>query len=56
LKKYDGGVDWINLAQNRDNCWALVNIVMKIWVPYNIENFLTSPERVSPTKITDPKS
>lgn len=33
LKNYDGGVDWINLAQNRDNCWSLVNMVMKIWVP-----------------------
>jgi hypothetical protein len=28
-----GGVDWINLAQNRDQCRALVNMVMNVWVP-----------------------
>jgi len=26
-------VDWINLAQNRDKWWALVNTVMKLRVP-----------------------
>jgi hypothetical protein len=26
-------VDWIDLAQDRDRWWALVNTVMKIQVP-----------------------
>jgi hypothetical protein len=28
-----GGMDWIYLAQNRDQWRALVNTVMKLWVP-----------------------
>jgi len=28
-----GGMDWINLAQDRDKCLALVNAVMKLRVP-----------------------
>jgi len=28
-----GGVDWIELAQDRDRWWALVNVVMNLWVP-----------------------
>ena len=28
-----GGIDWIDLAQDRDMLWALVNAVMKMWVP-----------------------
>jgi hypothetical protein len=27
------GVDWIHLAQNRDQWWAVVNIVMGLRVP-----------------------
>jgi hypothetical protein len=27
------GVDWIDLAQNRDQLRALVNMVMILWVP-----------------------
>jgi hypothetical protein len=27
------GVDWISLPQDRDNWRALVNAVMKLWVP-----------------------
>ena len=26
------GVDWIELAQDRDRWWALVNVVMTLWV------------------------
>jgi hypothetical protein len=27
------GMGWIRLAQDRDRWWALVNEVMKLWVP-----------------------
>ena len=29
------GVDWIELAQERDGCWALVNAGMNLRVPKN---------------------
>jgi len=28
-----GGLDWIDLAQDRDRCWALVNAKMNRHVP-----------------------
>jgi hypothetical protein len=28
-----GGTDWIDLAQERDRLWALVNMVMNLQVP-----------------------
>jgi hypothetical protein len=34
--------DWIYLAQDRDNWKALVNMIMNLWVPYNVGNFMTS--------------
>jgi hypothetical protein len=27
------GVDWMHLAQDRDQWWALVNMLMNLWVP-----------------------
>jgi hypothetical protein len=27
------GLDWVELAQDRDRCWALVNGVMNLLVP-----------------------
>jgi hypothetical protein len=33
FKKWDGGMDWIGVAQGRDRWRALVNAVMKVRVP-----------------------
>jgi len=37
-----GDMDWIDPAQDRDRWRALVNAVIKLWVPSNTGNFLTS--------------
>jgi len=37
-----GGMDWIDLAQETNRWRTLLNAVMKLWVPKNAGNFLTS--------------
>ena len=35
-----GGMDWINLAQDRERWRARVNVVMNLPAPFNARNFL----------------
>jgi hypothetical protein len=41
------GLDWIDLAQDRDRWWALVNAVINLQVLYNAGNFLSRLGAVS---------
>jgi hypothetical protein len=34
---------WIDLAQDRDKWMVLVNLVMKLWVPYTVGNNGSAP-------------
>ena len=36
------GVDWIELAQDKDSWWARLSEVINLQVQYNVGNFLTS--------------
>jgi hypothetical protein len=36
------GVDWIHLAENRDQWRAIVNMVMNLRDAYKMGNFMTS--------------
>ena len=47
-----GGMNWIDLSQDRDRWQALVIVVMKLWVLKNAGNFLTSSGPVSFSKRT----
>jgi hypothetical protein len=37
-----GGMDWINMAQDRDKWRALMNTVMNLRVPSDVGKFLSS--------------
>jgi len=37
-----GGMNWIELVQEKDRWRELVNVVLSFRVPQNVENFLTS--------------
>jgi hypothetical protein len=47
FKKWDEGIDWIDLARDLDMWRDIVNEVMNLRVPQNLGNFLTGCEAVS---------
>jgi hypothetical protein len=42
LEEGGGGMDWIDLNEDRERWWAFVNMVMNHLVPNNVGNCLTS--------------
>ena len=42
-----GEVHWISLTKDRGKWQTLVNMVMSLWVPQNMENFLTNSGTIS---------
>jgi len=42
-----GSMEWIALVQNREKWRVIMNAVMNLQVPYNVENFLTTFEPVN---------
>ena len=46
LRKWGRGQDWIDLAQERDKWWALVNVVMNLRVPWSAVSFWATWEPV----------
>jgi hypothetical protein len=47
FRKWDGDMDLIDFAQNRERRRALVNGVMNLWVLENAENILTVEQLLS---------
>jgi len=33
FKNWDGGMDWIDLAKDRDSWWTLVNAAINLQIP-----------------------
>jgi hypothetical protein len=46
-EKGSDGIELSHMAKNRDEWWVLVNMVMKLEIPYNAENFFTRCENIS---------
>jgi hypothetical protein len=44
------GIDWMNLARNRDQWRVLVKSVIKFWIPYNVGKFLRAPQLAASQK------
>ena len=42
FRKWDGGMDWIDLVEDMDRWRALLNVVMIIRLSFSAGNFLTS--------------
>jgi hypothetical protein len=42
FKKWDGGMDWIDVTQNGGKWLVVVNAVMNFLVPVNVGNFLST--------------
>ena len=47
-----GGMDWIDLAQDKYRWRAVVNAVMDLLVPENVGNFLTEIRLVSQERLS----
>jgi hypothetical protein len=45
------GIEWTELAQDRERWRVLANAIMNLWVPQNAGNFLTSCKPVSFTRM-----
>jgi hypothetical protein len=41
LKRWNGGgMDWIDLTQDKDRWWALANVVINLWASIKCREFL----------------
>jgi hypothetical protein len=46
-----GGMDWIDLAHDRDRWRALVNGIIDLRVPQNTGNFVTAENRLASQEV-----